>query len=290
MFARFATLIPAMLLLASNGCASAQQATPGSRAPAPASSMEQAQAPATTAQTAMPVKAPEQYVLGVNDEVEVTIFGAQNQVVRTRVKEDGTITVPYAGPIKASGNTARELAQRVQTALEKGGYLINPVVNVDVTQFISNVVTVSGNVATPGIYPLDRSMTVAMLVARAGGARPDGADFALLRRPGDPQEHRIEFDTLEGQWSGATALLQGDTLLIPEAPTFFAYGQVKSPGVYAIKSGMTIRQALARAGGPTLGGSENKVTIYRGKEKLKKLDLDSAIQPDDTLFVRERLF
>ncbi len=284
MFSRFSTLLPAMLLLLGSGCASGQQAAPPSPAPAPSSSAQQAPTPGPKS------SAPEQYVLGVNDEVEVTIFGAQNQVVRTRVKEDGTVTVPYAGAIRATGYTARELAQRIQTALEKGGYLINPVVNVDVTQFISNVVTVSGNVATPGIYPLDRSMTVAMLVARAGGARPDGADFALLRRRGDTQEHRIEFDTLEGQWSGATRLQEGDTLLIPEAPTFFAYGQVKSPGNYPIKSGMTIRQALARAGGPTLGGSENKVTIYRGKKKLKKLDLDSPIQPDDTLFVRERLF
>ncbi|MEW9855969.1 SLBB domain-containing protein [Novosphingobium sp. M1R2S20] len=230
------------------------------------------------------------YRLGANDEVEVTIYGSgqQGQVVRTRIKEDGTITLPFLGPVQARDRTARELAEQITNELRSGGYFTRPSVNVDVTQYVSNVVTVFGQVGTPGIYPLDRPLTVGMVVARAGGGRSDGADYVILHRRGDPTEHQIAFADLTGDWSTATMVKPGDTLYVPVAPTVFVYGQVNAPGALTIRSGMTLRQVLARAGGPTLAGSQNNITIYRGDQKVKKAELDSPVQPNDTIYIHER--
>jgi polysaccharide biosynthesis/export protein len=250
-----------------------------------------APAPAAAASAGKPGGANiDQYVLGVNDEVQVTIFGVTDQVVKTRIKEDGTITIPYAGAVNAKGKTALQLAQEIQTQLKTGQYLVNPIVNVDVTQFVSNVVTVSGNVGSPGIYPLDRAMTVSMLIARAGGPRADGADFALMKRNGDEAQHQVPFDTLAGEWSGSTVLMAGDSLMVPPKPYDYAYGMVAQPGKYPIDPNMTVRQALARAGGPTLAGTQKKTSIVRGNKTLKKVPLDSLVQPNDTLYVNERTF
>lgn len=248
-----------------------------------------AQVPAPTGVAMM--KASDGYVLGNNDEVEVTLFGTGvNQVVRTRIKEDGTITVPYLGSVMARDRTARALSTEIAAQLRSGGYFTKPVVNVEVTQFISNGVTVFGEVGTPGVFPLDRPQTVGMMVARAGGVRPDGADYAILKRQGDSTEHRILLSTLAGEWSAATPLLASDTLYVPVTPMIYVYGQVNAPGTFGIRNGMTIRQALARAGGPTLAGSERNVSIYRGGQKLKKVELESPVQEGDTLFVHERIF
>lgn len=231
------------------------------------------------------------YKLGANDEVEVTIYGLgqqQNQVVRTRIKEDGTITLPFLGPVQARDRTARQLAQQIITELRSGGYFNNPSVNVDVTQYVSNVITVWGQVGTPGIYPLDRPLTVGMAVARAGGGRSDGADYVILQRRNDPIKHEIPFDSLTGEWSTALSVEAGDTLYVPVAPVVFVYGQVNAPGALTVRSGMTLRQVLARAGGPTLGGSQNNITIYRGDQKLKKAKLDEPIQAGDTIYIHER--
>lgn len=231
----------------------------------------------------------DEYELGINDEVMITIFGTPDQVVKTRVKEDGTITVPFIGVIKAKGETALLLSRSIVAALKSGGYLVNPIVNVDVTDFVSNVVTVSGSVGQPGVYPLNRSMTVSMLLAKAGGARTDGADYAVLKRGGN-DEHRIDFNSLTGDWSGATLLQAGDSVLVPIRPVFFVYGQVNAPGKYPIDGAMSLRQALARAGGPTLAGTQKNVAIFRGDKKIKKAPLDMKIEPNDTVFVNERLF
>jgi polysaccharide export outer membrane protein len=228
------------------------------------------------------------YKLGANDEVEVTIYGSastQNQVVRTRVKEDGTITLPFLGVVQARDRTARQLAEQITNELRSGGYFTRPSVNVDVAQYVSNVVTISGQVGTPGIYPIDRSLTVGMALARAGGGSSNGADYVVLRRRGDPTERHIAFADLAGT---ATMIEAGDTLYVPVSPVVYIYGQVNAPGSFTVRSGMTLRQVLVRAGGPTLAGTLKKITIYRGNEKVKKAKLDDPVQPDDAIFVHEK--
>ncbi len=246
-----------------------------------------AQMPAPTGMVAM--SPGEGYRLGTNDEVEVTIYGATNSVTKTRIKEDGTITLPYIGAITARDRTAREFSNDIAAQLRSGGYLVKPVVSVDVTQYVSNSVTVFGQVANPGVYPLDRATTVGMMLARSGGARAGGADYAILRRS-DGTEHRVLGSSLEGEWSNATPMMPGDTLFVPTSPLVYVYGQVNGPGTFEMKTGMTVRQAMIRAGGPTLAGSQRNISIYRAGKQLKKVGLDDPIEPDDALFVHERVF
>ncbi len=238
---------------------------------------------------ANPMQPTDGYLLGVNDEVEVTIYtSGQNQVVRTRIKEDGTITLPFLGTVAARDRTARQLAAQITEQLRSGGIFTKPSVNVDVTQFVSNSITMFGQVATPGVYPIDRPLTVAMAVARAGGGQANGADYVILRRRGDDVEHRISFDKLTGEWSTATPIQSGDILFVPTAPVVFVYGQVNAPGSFTIRSGMTLRQVIARAGGPTLAGTQRRISIHRGDQEIKRVDLNSTVQPNDTIFVHER--
>ena len=77
-------------------------------------------------------------------------------------------------------------------------------------------------------------------------------------------------------------------------PMFYIYGEVQRAGSFRIERGMTIRQALAQAGGPTLRGTERRLRIYRqgadAKVEILSPDLNDAVRPDDVLYVRESLF
>lgn len=262
----------------------AQQGAPAPQgAPRPTPMTGQQSAVATTVN-------PDAYVLGINDEVVITVFGRADTTVTTRIAEDGTVTFPYVGAVKAQGETPRSLASKIASGLKSGGYFTNPIVNVDVKSFISNSVTVFGNVNSPGVLPLDRPLTVAMMIARAGGARADGADYAVLRRSDDQSEQKIYFNDLDAESGSGILLKPGDTLFVPVAEQFFVYGQVNSPGQFPIQRGMTVRQALARAGGPTLGGSEKKVSLYRDGKLTKKISLDELVRAKDVLRIGERLF
>lgn len=230
------------------------------------------------------------YVLGVNDEVDITLFGRTDTKVSTRIAEDGSVTFPFIGNVRARGETPRSLAAIIAARLKSGGYFTNPIVNVEVRSFISNAVTVFGNVNTPGVLPLDRPLTLAMMIARAGGVRADAATYAVLRHAGSAEEEKIPFADLDAVHGSGIPMRPGDTVFVPQADQFFVYGQVNAPGQFPLQPGLTVRQALARAGGPTLGGSEKKVSLYRNGKLTKKIPLDEPIRANDVLRVGERLF
>jgi polysaccharide export outer membrane protein len=229
------------------------------------------------------------YILGANDEIRVSVFGAYPFDVKTRIKENGNVTLPSVGEVMAQGVTASALATKVRDQLKAGGYFVNPIVNVEVVSYVSRAVTVFGNLQNPGIYPLDRPQTIAMMLARTGGARTDAADYAILQRQGE-EDRRVPLEDLSGVTGTGQMLRPGDSLFVPKAEDVFIYGQVNKPGKITYESGMTLRQILAQAGGPTLGGSEKKISLNRGNVRIKRADLDMLVKPGDVFTVQERIF
>ncbi|MDX3908907.1 MAG: polysaccharide biosynthesis/export family protein [Sphingobium sp.] len=227
------------------------------------------------------------YTLGINDEVQVSVFGGHPIDVKTRVKENGGITLPMLGEVQAAGQTANQLASNIAQKLKAGSYYVNPIVNVEITSFVSNSVTAFGSLQQPGLYPIDRPLTVAMVLARAGGTRNDAADYVILRRKGQP-DRRVILDELAN--GSDEPLIAGDSIFVPAAPLLYVYGQVNKPGKIEIRSGMTLRQAIAEAGGPTLAGTQKRITLTRGPTTQKKVPLDTPVQAGDVYFVNEKLF
>jgi polysaccharide export outer membrane protein len=86
----------------------------------------------------------------------------------------------------------------------------------------------------------------------------------------------------------------GDTVYVPPAPIYYIYGEVQRPGAYRIKSGMTVRQALALAGGPTNRGTERGIHVERpdGSDEARELTpaMNDPIRANDVLHVPESLF
>jgi polysaccharide biosynthesis/export protein len=228
------------------------------------------------------------YQLGAEDQIEVQIYGQGGATVKTRVKSDGSITLPLVGSVRAEGQTTQGLARAIEAKLKSGGFINTPIVNVEITTYASRVVTVLGEFNQPGQVPLDRPLTLSEVVARVGGLRAGASDTVLVRRASGRVERFALTAIARGEAADVT-LQSGDGIYAAPATVYFIYGQIGNAGVYPILPQMTIRQALARAGGPTLAGSERKVTLYRaGKET--DADLAGLVQPDDVLFVRERIF
>ncbi len=74
---------------------------------------------------------------------------------------------------------------------------------------------------------------------------------------------------------------------------FFILGQVNKPGSYPYIEGMTVRMAVALAGGFTRRARESPVTLIRGGDPERKeieADLDAPVLPGDTIQVERRLF
>lgn len=237
--------------------------------------------------------------LGPGDAVTVSVFGRPEFNTTTYVSDDGRISVPLAGAIAVAGLSPADAAQRVATALRDGQFLVNPQVSITLTQYRSQTVSVLGEVKAPGRYAIESRTTVFDLLAQAGGVLESGSDVVYLIRSdkkGNSQRHRVDLRTLtsDNPELPRFTLRGGDSLFVPRAERFYVYGEVRSPNYYRLEPGMTVVQAIARGGGLTPRGSEHRIEIKRrkadGKLKTFDADLNDAVQADDVIRVKERIF
>lgn len=230
------------------------------------------------------------YVLGPDDSIQVVVYGQNEFNITTRIKSDGTIVMPLIGTVKAAGLTNITLAKAIGEQLDKGGLLKSPIVNVEVVNYLSKTANIAGKVGTPGIMPLDRPYRALEALLKAGWVRDQGASYVLLRRAGQPETRLTVDDLVRGGPDKDPLLRPGDTLFVPDADLVFLTGQVSRPGAMVMLPDMTIRQALANAGGVTATGSANKVGLIRGTAKEVDADPSQLVQKNDVIIVKERLF
>ena len=250
-------------------------------------------APAQPAQPAAPpvaAVADQSYILGPDDVIELEVLGRADFRTRAKIGQDGKILLPYIGSIEASNRTTQQLSEEVARALENGGFFARPILRVEVVSFSSRYVTVLGAVANPGLVPINKPYRLSEILARVGGISPSGADYIVVR-PEQGPEKRLSIKALvTGDVSQDPLVAPGDKIFLPQAETFYVSGQVKAPGAFALGLDMTLRMAIAKAGGVTELGSMRRIKINRRGEKLKRIDLDDKIQAGDVIDVGERIF
>lgn len=261
-------------------------------APAAAQTAPAAQAPASQSAPAAANAATlrDGYVIGINDSLDISMVGSEEFRGRVQVQQDGTILLPYVGSLRAQDKTLLQLSKEIAAALTKGGYYVDPAIQVTVAQISSRYVTVLGEVASPGLIPVDRAYRASEMIARVGGIKPNGAETFYLRREGGAEIPLTLEEIARGGDAADPVVNPGDKIFVPEAPTFYIYGQVNAPGTYPIQNKMSLRMALARGGGLTSLGSDKRVTVVRNGEELKKFSLSDPIQKDDVIVVGERFF
>jgi polysaccharide export outer membrane protein len=238
-----------------------------------------------------PEGASSDYILGRDDVIQVGLLGGVGGFGgRVRVQADGTVQLNFIGKIEAANHTTAELADAIRDALKKGGYFADPVVTIEVVGYASRYVTVLGAVGSPGLIPINRPYRMSDIMARVGGVREGAADYLVVRHEDGTETRLMVRDLATGDVAKDPLVQPGDKVYAPVAEQFYIYGQVNSPGVYPITSGLTLRMAMVRAGGLTQSGSEKKITIMRGGKKVPKVDLDDPVQPGDVIEFGERLF
>jgi polysaccharide export outer membrane protein len=137
-----------------------------------------------------------EYVIGVSDELAISVWKNRELDARLAVRPDGNVTLPLIGDIRAAGRTPSEL--RAAIAERLGAFVVDreAPVTVAVLAVNSYFVTVAGSVATPGRIAAKTYLTVADAIALAGGpsrfAQP--SDTILIRRGLDGRLKRIPID------------------------------------------------------------------------------------------------
>jgi polysaccharide export outer membrane protein len=238
--------------------------------------------------------------LGPGDSVSIQVYGQPDMSSTEYVADDGTINLPLVGHVQVTGLSPVEAGTKVETALSKGQFLVDPHVSINIVQSRSQRVVVLGEVKTPGRYPVDPNSSIMDLVAQAGGLTEQAADTGYVIRTdagGNVTRTPVDLRGMvvgSGPGSSSLDLRGGDSLLVPRAEQFYIYGEVTTPSMYRLEPGMTVIQAIARAGGITQRGSERRIEIKRptkdGKYVVIRAKADDHIEPDDVIRVKESIF
>lgn len=146
--------------------------------------MEGTSLPAPSAIDATSINRP--YLVGAFDILVIDVFGIEALSQReVRVDGSGRVSFPIAGTVDAAGRTTTELASEIEARL-RTAHIRDPQVTVNLKEPVSQLVTVDGEVRTPGLYPVLGQMTLMRAVARAEGlgefARQD--DVVVFRTVG----------------------------------------------------------------------------------------------------------
>jgi polysaccharide biosynthesis/export protein len=259
---------------------------------------------AQTPETAKPDASQSQYVLGPQDQLRITVFDEPELTNTYRVEGDGFITFPLINRVAAAGLTPAELQDRIRTHLANG-YLKNPTVRVEIEQYKSQYVIVGGEVRMPGKISMTGTMTLPEALAAAGSptaaastevivthARKPIADGALDKAP---DSIHVNLKKLQLGTAGQDILLQdGDTIFVPKAQTFYINGLVRNAGQFIWEPGLSVQQAIALAGGLSERGSDRRIKVDRrmpdGTIKEMSVDLNSLVEPNDTVKISQRIF
>ena len=241
----------------------------------------------------------QEYRIGAGDSIRISVYQNPDLTLEARVSEKGAITYPLVGTLKVGGLTISAAERVIADALKDGNFIKQPQVNILPLQIRSIEVSVLGQVGKAGRYPLETFNTrVSEMIAIAGGIAPGGGDLAILTGTRDGKPFRREIDVpalfLDKKSDNDFPVAGGDVIYVPRAPVYYVYGEVQKPGSYRVARAMTVRQALAQGGGPTVRGTERGLRVYRrgadGRVETLTPDLNAPVLPDDVLYVGESLF
>jgi polysaccharide biosynthesis/export protein len=197
------------------------------------------------------------------------------------VDNDGNITVPYAGRIRAAGRTNVQIQEDILQQIKKRA--IDPQVVVTSSQQRSSLVSVFGEVRTPVRFPMPLAGAqdrITDAITRAGGISGAGWEtWVVLERSG--KRATVPFGNLVYWPSSNIFVLPGDRIYLYREPMkFIAFGATGQQGEFNFDAWrINLTQAVAKAGGLLdLQADPGSIFLYRRepREVAQQLGVDCS--------------
>ena len=192
---------------------------------------------------------PLDYVIGPNDNVNINLYGNDNNSYKLTVNTDGEIFLPVIGPISVTGLTLLDLKKTIQQLI--ADQFVGTKVSITMGTLRSIDIFVLGEAYQPGMYTVSSLTTLTNAIFKSGGVNVTGSLRNIqLKRKGKVVSTFDFYDLLlKGDTSKDTRLMQGDVVFIPPiSKTAATAGEVGRPGIYELKENETLGDLIKFAG------------------------------------------
>ncbi|MGA2335559.1 MAG: polysaccharide biosynthesis/export family protein [Terriglobales bacterium] len=240
-------------------------------------------------------------VIGPGDEVEITVYGAPDLSVHTRVNAEGNISMPLIDYVRIAGLSSSEAQAAIDAKLRQNNIVNDPQVAVYVKEYTSSGISVAGEVTRPGVYSALGPHRLFDILQTAGGLSEKASGSVTISHQGNEQNPvTVELSKNPAEMVRSNVELHpGDTVFVAKAAMVYVIGEVTKPGGYILNStgAVTVLQLVAAAGGPThaaaVGGTRMLRRTPNGlqelpvplKALLRGKAADIPVSAEDIIFV-----
>ncbi|HEV2489251.1 MAG TPA: polysaccharide biosynthesis/export family protein [Candidatus Acidoferrales bacterium] len=227
------------------------------------------------------------YRIGPADLLDVSVLEAPELNRTVRVSEEGELTLPLVGEVRAAGLTSHELETVLEELLRRN-YMTDPHVSVFVREIESHAISVLGAVEKPGVYQIRGSEPLIEVLSMSQGLADDAGDTVIVMRhgasassatagPRDPisavasdepassanQETNLPApgdqaalgsieiklkELLDTADSRSNVMIHpGDAVKVPRAGIVYVVGEVHKPGGFVLRTGENLSALQALA-------------------------------------------
>jgi polysaccharide export outer membrane protein len=204
--------------------------------------------------------------LGPGDLVNFGVYGVPEMETKARINNAGDLYLPLVDYVHVGDLTVEEAQKIIEKRLEDGGYVRNPHVTIFVTEYASQGVSVIGQVARPGIYPVLGERKLFDVLTLAGGlSERAGRTVTITHRDEPDAPETVELGrALWDKPETNRPVRPGDSIEVHRAPMIYVVGDVGRPSGLIVDSGsVTVLQAIALVGGPAKTAKLNDTRILR---------------------------
>jgi protein involved in polysaccharide export with SLBB domain len=181
---------------------------------------------------------PSNYVLNYEDKLNIVIYGATNENFKLSINNNGNVTIPLVGELKLIGKTFEEAKILIEEEVKKA-YPNSTNILVDISEFTSIQVTISGLVNAPGLYNLTSFSTIKDAILNSGGILPSGSYRNIsLKRDGKVIKNFDLYELIRyGKNSSDMTLKNGDIIVVnPVSKQVSIKGFINNPAIYELRS------------------------------------------------------
>jgi polysaccharide export outer membrane protein len=205
--------------------------------------------------------------LGPGFLVSVSVLSDSDFDGSYRVDQRGNIALPVLGSIHVGGETASDASALIAAKLVSGQIFKDPQVTLNVLEYTVSEVTVSGEVTSPGKYPLLAPHRLSEALALAGGTTMLAAGDVDVTRAGHPESTIVAHYVRGGDpfRNNDVLVYPGDSVQVRRAGVVYVLGAVTRPGGYVMQESgsLNVLQAISLANGTIFTASLRTFYILR---------------------------
>ncbi|MCX6299876.1 MAG: SLBB domain-containing protein [Bacteroidetes bacterium] len=226
---------------------------------------------------------PVNYILGPDDQIQVSIYGVQEYNGNLAISPEGSVTIPSVGEVKLAGLSIEAATQKLKTVMGNTAYSYLKSGGAKIAVTLSKIRTINiviiGSVKQ-GNFKVSSFSSVFNALYIAGGPSAFGSfrEIELIRNNKLVQKIDLYKFLLNGDQADNVGLKDNDVIRIPTYQSRIELqGQVKRPGIFEVLPGESISKIISYASGFTDTAYKASLKVFQRNEKERQvLDLAAA--------------